>query len=61
MSFDETYARGVSVQKLNCYLCAQTIGANDDYERVERGSLVLWAHTRCLAAQRQTELKPHRA
>jgi hypothetical protein len=39
----------------NCYLCGETIDPSDDHERVNRGSLTLWAHSRCLAAQEATD------
>jgi hypothetical protein len=39
------------VTQFNCYLCGEKIGANEDSERVDRGSLMLWAHSKCLRSQ----------
>ncbi len=38
--------------RVNCYLCGEVIGVNEESERVERGSLILWAHTQCLNRQK---------
>jgi hypothetical protein len=37
--------------RFNCYLCGEKIEVNEESERVERGSLILWAHSRCLKGQ----------
>lgn len=41
--------------EFNCYLCGEKIGVNEESERVERGSLILWAHLKCLKALKASE------
>jgi hypothetical protein len=45
-------------ERLNCYLCGEKIAANEESERVERGSLILWAHSRCLKSQQASGRAP---
>jgi diadenosine tetraphosphate (Ap4A) HIT family hydrolase len=46
-------------EPLNCYLCGEAIGVGEESERVKRGSLILWAHPRCV--RRQSEFRDDRS
>jgi hypothetical protein len=45
-------------ERFNCYVCGEKIAANEESERVERGSLILWAHARCLKLQKASGRLP---
>jgi len=44
-------------ERFNCYLCGEKIAAGEDSKRVERKSLILWAHARCLESQKKSAPK----
>jgi hypothetical protein len=48
------YPCSIPTERFNCYLCGEKIAAKEESERVERGSLILSAHSRCLKSQQSS-------